>query len=62
MSKILPTITAAMLALAFSVAAVDARNTPCSGKKGGIAGCTKNGKFLCNDGPTSASKKSCSRN
>ena len=32
--------------------------TPCSGKKGGIDRC-ENGKFICKDGTTSASKKVC---
>ncbi|WP_457373857.1 YdcA family protein [Pseudomonas sp. TE12234] len=36
-----------------------AANTPCSGKKGGIARCDGE-LFLCNDGSISASKKSCS--
>jgi endonuclease G len=34
-------------------------NTPCSGKKGGISHC-EGPKFVCNDGSTSRSKKSCS--
>lgn len=34
-------------------------NTPCSGKKGGIAHCD-GAKFVCNDGSYSKSKKSCS--
>lgn len=38
----------------------EARNTPCSQGKGGIKAC-QNGKFLCNDGSISASKKKCSR-
>ena len=49
-----------LIALAFTSAAY-AANTPCSGKKGGVAGCTKGGKFLCNDGSTSASKKKCTK-
>lgn len=36
-----------------------ARNTPCSGSKGGIKACLGD-KFLCNDGTTSASKQKCS--
>jgi endonuclease G len=36
-----------------------AQNTPCSGKKGGISHC-EGVKFICNDGSTSRSKKSCS--
>lgn len=38
----------------------EARNTPCSGKKGGIKAC-QGEKFLCQDGSLSASKKRCSR-
>ncbi len=40
-------------------AAAFAANQPCSGKKGGISHCSGS-KFVCNDGSTSASKKSCS--
>ena len=35
-----------------------ATNTPCSGKKGGIAYCD-NGRFVCHDGTISQSKKTC---
>ncbi len=42
-----------------STSASLAANTPCSGKKGGVAYC-RGGKFVCNDGSTSASKKTCS--
>lgn len=35
-----------------------AANTPCSGKKGGVARCV-GGKHVCNDGSISASKKVC---
>jgi endonuclease G len=38
--------------------ATPAANTPCSGKKGGIARCDGQ-KFVCNDGSYSASKKDC---
>lgn len=38
--------------------AVMAGNTPCSGSKGGISHC-ENGKFVCNDGSISRSKKIC---
>ncbi|UVL54517.1 MULTISPECIES: hypothetical protein [unclassified Pseudomonas] len=48
---------ALVLVLAASTAL--AGNTPCSGRKGGIAGCDGD-LFLCNDGSISASKKSCS--
>lgn len=34
---------------------------PCSGKKGGVSHCTKDGKFVCNDGTISGSKRICSR-
>lgn len=34
---------------------------PCSGSKGGIKHCTSEGKFMCNDGTISASKKICNR-
>ncbi len=44
-----------LLALALSA---HAANTPCSGKKGGIAGC-QGDTFICNDGSVSGSKKSC---
>ena len=33
---------------------------PCSGKKGGISHCS-GGKFVCNDGSISGSKKICTR-
>ncbi|MCS1255180.1 hypothetical protein NX005_26000, partial [Escherichia coli] len=32
---------------------------PCSGSKGGSSYCTKDGKFVCNDGSVSRSKKYC---
>lgn len=50
-------VIAAVLGLASFEAA--AANTPCSGRKGGIAGCDGD-LFLCNDGSISGSKKSCS--
>ncbi|EFA4760770.1 hypothetical protein E2929_12725 [Escherichia coli] len=37
----------------------DAGRKPCSGSKGGISHCTAGGKFVCNDGSISASKKTC---
>ncbi|MEG8266481.1 hypothetical protein MKR65_05570 [Acinetobacter baumannii] len=49
------------LSLSF-ISVADARgNKPCSGKKGGIKHCTSDGKFMCNNGTISASKKKCSR-
>lgn len=38
---------------------VQAQNTPCSGKKGGISHC-EGTKFVCKDGSTSQSQKNCS--
>jgi len=39
----------------------DARGRlPCSGSKGGIAHCTADGSFVCNDGSLSQSKRFCS--
>ncbi|MCG6576710.1 hypothetical protein EGM97_18610 [Pseudomonas sp. AF32] len=48
----------AILLLALGTSTL-AANQPCSGRKGGIAGCDGD-TFLCNDGSISASKKSCS--
>lgn len=53
------------IVLAFAIATLsasspaEARNKPCSGKKGGISHCS-GGKFICNDGSTSQSKQICS--
>lgn len=47
-----------LMAFTFSNAAL-AANTPCSGSKGGVSHCA-GGKFVCNDGSISASKKVCS--
>ena len=38
-----------------------AKNYPCSGKKGGVSHCTSDGKFICNDGTVSKSKKICNK-
>lgn len=46
----------------FVVAATTATakgNAPCSGKKGGVAHCTADGKFVCKNGSISKSKKRC---
>lgn len=51
-------ISVAILLLALGTSAL-ASNQPCSGRKGGIAGCDGD-TFLCSDGSISASKKSCS--
>lgn len=48
----------AALAFALAPAAALAKNTPCSGKKGGVSHCSS-GKFVCNDGTISGSKKVC---
>ncbi|WP_076429593.1 hypothetical protein [Aquipseudomonas alcaligenes] len=50
-----------VIAAAFGFASIEAiaANKPCSGRKGGIAGCDGD-LFLCNDGSISRSKKSCS--
>jgi len=48
----------AVLTLCLCASAVLAANTPCSGKKGGIARCDGD-LFLCNDGSISGSKRSC---
>lgn len=45
-------------ALGFSTLEALAANTPCSGRKVGIAGCDGD-LFLYNDGSISGSKKSC---
>lgn len=47
------------LSLSFVSVAEARGNKPCSGKKGGIKHCTSDGKFMCNDGSVSASKKVC---
>ncbi len=54
------TALAACVALAATVVPphAGAANTPCSGKKGGVSHC-HNGKFICNDGSMSQSKKTC---
>jgi hypothetical protein len=46
------------IALSFITTLDIAANTPCSGKKGGISHC-RNGKFVCNDGTVSRSKRVC---
>lgn len=48
----------ACVAALFSMNAAHARNTPCSGKKGGVSHC-QGEKFVCKDGTISASKKIC---
>lgn len=46
--------------LLFSVQADAVRGRkPCSGAKGGISHCTSDGRFVCNDGSLSQSKRFC---
>lgn len=45
----------------FVAGAAGAANKPCSQSKGGINRC-ENGKFICNDGSVSASKRICGAN
>lgn len=42
-------------------ALAQAQNTPCSGRMGGVKACTADGKFLCQNGKISQSKKVCRR-
>lgn len=50
----------AVLLLAVTTTSADASRgrQPCSGKKGGISHC-ENGRFICNDGSVSQSKRIC---
>ncbi|MEN6670812.1 hypothetical protein AAJP47_10585 [Psychrobacter sp. B38] len=41
------------------ISQAQAKNTPCSGKMGGVSHCSKDGKFVCNNGKISQSKKTC---
>ena len=59
MKALKPTL-ALIAALVVLASPALATNTPCSQKKGGIVGCVGT-KFLCRDGSTSASKKTCTR-
>lgn len=61
MKQIAYALTIVALSAFFLAPGAEARgNTPCSGKKGGVSHC-KNGKFVCKDGSTSASKRICTR-
>lgn len=51
----------ATIAIVFISLPSYAKNYPCSGKKGGVSHCSPNGKFICNDGSVSKSKKICSK-
>lgn len=55
------TIPIIAFSLFFTLQADAARGRPpCSGSKGGIAHCTSDGRFVCNDGSLSQSKRFCS--
>ena len=41
------------------ISQAQAKNTPCSGKMGGVSHCSADGKFVCNNGKISQSKKTC---
>jgi len=56
------TTVTALLVLVFtftSMSQAQARNTPCSGKMGGVSHCSADGKFICKNGKISQSKKTC---
>ena len=57
--RVVPRLLGLALIMMLGTSSVLAANTPCSGRKGGIAGCDGD-LFLCNDGSISGSKKSCS--
>ncbi|MDR4305672.1 hypothetical protein IHQ68_03420 [Chelatococcus sambhunathii] len=52
-------VIASAIATMLTAGAAEARNTPCSGKKGGVVGC-QGEKFLCRNGTLSKSKRTCS--
>lgn len=55
-------IFVAIIISVFFVSHAEARgNQPCSKSKGGIKACTAEGKFFCNDGSVSASKRKCAK-
>lgn len=58
MNKVIVSSLIITLLSLFSINTVSAQNYPCSGKKGGVSHC-ENGKFICNDGSTSKSKRVC---
>lgn len=61
MKKVILTIVLALGVISAAEAKWQGRE-PCSGKKGGIKHCTADGKFMCNNGTISASKKVCKNN
>jgi len=55
-------IILSLLALTFvllPMSQAQAKNTPCSGKMGGVSHCSKDGKFVCKNGKISQSKRVC---
>lgn len=55
-------IILSLLALTFILSPMiqaQAKNTPCSGKMGGVSHCSKDGKFVCKNGKISQSKRVC---
>jgi hypothetical protein len=56
-SMLLSLLVFAFITLPISQA--QAKNTPCSGKMGGVSHCSKDGKFVCKNGKISQSKKTC---
>lgn len=58
MKKALLAVSFIFLSVAVTEQADAKGRLPCSGSKGGIQRCV-NGKFLCNDGTISRSKKIC---
>ena len=50
---------AIVIIAALSASSAFATNTACSGKKGGVVGCSPDGRFMCQDGTVSASTKTC---
>ncbi|MBI0425583.1 hypothetical protein [Psychrobacter sp. NG27] len=58
MKSISTVLLTVILSLSFS-GQVQARNTPCSGKMGGVSHCSADGKFVCKNGKISQSKKTC---
>ena len=50
----------AVMLLAAVALPAEARNRPCSGKKGGVSHC-QGDKFICKDGSISQSKSACSQ-
>lgn len=52
---------AIMMSICFVSYAEARGNQPCSKSKGGVKACTAEGKFLCNDGSVSASKRKCGK-